>query len=98
MRLRPTRENTMKSRLMLSLLAGTALMALQASPLHAADAALTGVISSDAEGTMEGVVVTARKDGAKFSVAVVTDAQGRYTFPANRLEPGHYSIAIRATG
>lgn len=88
----------MKSRLMLSLLAGTALMALQASPLHAADAALTGVISSDAEGAMEGVVVTARKDGAKFSVAVVTDAQGRYTFPANRLEPGHYSIAIRATG
>jgi streptogramin lyase len=88
----------MKSRLMLSLLAGTALMLLQASPLSAADAALSGVVSSDAEGAMEGVVVTARKADAKFSVSVVSDAQGRYSFPANRLEPGQYAITIRATG
>jgi streptogramin lyase len=29
---------------------------------------------------------------------VTTDAKGRYAFPENRLEPGHYTIAIRAVG
>ncbi len=47
---------------------------------------------------MEGVVVTARKAGAKFTVSVVTDAQGRYSFPADRLEPGQYTLTIRAIG
>jgi virginiamycin B lyase len=75
----------------------------QAAPLPArADnpppAALTGQITSDAEGAMEGVVVTAHKDGSIVSVSVTTDAQGRYAFPESRLEPGHYSIAIRAVG
>src|SRR5579864_5427711 len=63
-----------------------------------ASAALTGVVSSAAEGAMEGVVVTAHKDGSVVSVSVTTDAQGRYVFPENRLEPGHYSLAIRAVG
>ena len=88
----------MKSKLMLSLLAGTALLLLQAAPLKAADAALTGQVSSEAEATMEGVVVTARKDGAKFSVSVISNAQGKYSFPANRLEPGKYTITMRAVG
>src|SRR5690348_10947931 len=61
-------------------------------------AALTGQVSSDAEGAMEGVVVTARKDGSIVSTSVTTDAKGRYAFPENRLEPGHYTIAIRAVG
>ena len=47
---------------------------------------------------MEGVVVTAHKDGSIVSVSVTTDAQGHYTFPDNRLEPGHYTLAIRAVG
>ena len=65
-------------------------------------AALAGQVSSDAEGAkespMEGVVVTAHKDGSIVSVSVTTDAQGRYAFPENRLEPGQYNIAIRAVG
>ena len=61
-------------------------------------AALTGIVSSDAEDAMEGVVVTAHKDGSIVSVSVTTDAQGRYAFPENRLEPGHYGIAVRAVG
>jgi virginiamycin B lyase len=61
-------------------------------------AAITGLVSSDAEGPMEGVVVTAHKDGSIVSVSVYTDAQGRYAFPENRLEPGHYTLAIRAVG
>ena len=30
---------------------------------------------------MEGVVVNARRDGANFTVSVVSDAQGKYSFP-----------------
>ena len=40
---------------------------------------------------MEGVVVSAKKDGSTITISVVTDAQGRYAFPADRLEPGKYS-------
>jgi streptogramin lyase len=31
-------------------------------------------------------------------VSVTTDEKGRYRFPSNRLEPGHYTLAIRAVG
>jgi virginiamycin B lyase len=61
-------------------------------------AALTGQVSSEAEGPMEGVVVTARKNGSIVSVSVTSDASGRYAFPESRLEPGEYKIAIRAVG
>ncbi len=60
-------------------------------------AALTGVVSSQEEGKMEGVVVSARRDGANFTVSVVSDAQGRYSFPRTHLEPGKYTITTRAT-
>jgi hypothetical protein len=43
------------------------------------------VISPD--GALEGVVVSARKDGSPVTVSVVTDAAGRFAFPAGRLEP-----------
>src|SRR5262245_62048758 len=93
-------EETMKSRLLLSLTASAAVLLFQAACPAWADsaAALTGVVTAEAEGAMEGVVVTARKDGAKFSISVVTDAQGRYSFPAGRLEPGQYALTIRAIG
>ena len=63
-----------------------------------APAAITGQVTSDAEGAMEGVVVTAHKDGSIVSVSVTTDKTGHYAFPENRLEPGHYTLAIRAVG
>src|SRR6516165_8796794 len=63
-----------------------------------ASVALTGQVTSEAEGAMEGVVVTAHKDGSIVSVSVMTDARGRYTFPEGKLEPGEYKIAIRAVG
>ena len=46
--------------------------------------ALTGTVSSEAEGNMEGVVVTAKRPGSIVEVSVTTDAQGRYVFPENR--------------
>src|SRR6266446_7065304 len=93
-------EEMMKSKLMLSLMASAAVTLLQTAPgaFAQGNSALTGLVTSEAEGAMEGVVVTARKAGAKFSVSVVTDAQGRYSFPADRLEPGQYAITIRAVG
>jgi streptogramin lyase len=59
---------------------------------------LSGTVSSSQEGAMEGVVVSARKDGATITVSVVSDARGHFSFPSNRLEPGHYTLKARAAG
>ena len=64
----------------------------------AATSALTGRVTSQEEGVMEGVVVSANKDGSTITVSVVSDKQGVYSFPARRLDPGHYSLRIRAVG
>src|SRR5262249_18936132 len=60
--------------------------------------ALTGQVTSEAEGAMEGVVVTAHQDGSIVSVSVTTDERGRYAFPESKLAPGAYAITIRAVG
>src|SRR3954471_19108936 len=60
--------------------------------------ALTGQISSTGEGPMEGVLVSAKKAGSTITVTVVSDRDGRYQFPATRLEPGDYALRIRAAG
>jgi virginiamycin B lyase len=72
--------------------------------LHAQAAAepvtLTGVVSSAEEGHMEGVLVSAKKTtaGAAVTITVVTDKDGRYRFPASRLEPAQYGLRVRAAG
>jgi streptogramin lyase len=91
----------MRSKLMLSFAAGAAVVLFHPTTQTVwaqGQAALTGTVSSDAEGNMEGVVVTAKKPGSIVQVSVTTDAQGRYAFPENRLEPGEYTISIRAVG
>jgi virginiamycin B lyase len=60
--------------------------------------ALSGQVVSAEEGPMEGVVVSAKKDGSTISISVVTNAAGRFAFPASRLEPGHYTLKARAAG
>ena len=60
--------------------------------------ALSGQVSSAEEGVMEGVLVSAKKNGANVTVTVVSDKDGRYSFPAARLESGSYVISIRAVG
>jgi virginiamycin B lyase len=72
--------------------------ASQARADNQAPAAISGQVSSQAEGAMEGVVVTAHRDGSIVSVSVITDAKGNFTFPESRLEPGHYNLVIRAVG
>jgi virginiamycin B lyase len=61
-------------------------------------AAFSGQVTSAEEGTMEGVVVSAKKAGSTITVSVVSDAQGHFRFPADRLEPGAYALRIRAAG
>ncbi len=64
----------------------------------AAQAALAGKVSSGEEGAIEGVLVSAKRTGATVTITVVSDKEGRYAFPAAKLEPGRYSIRIRAVG
>jgi virginiamycin B lyase len=61
-------------------------------------AALSGQVSSAEEGLMEGVLVSAKKEGSTITVTVVTDAKGQYSFLPDRLDAGHYAITIRAAG
>ena len=63
-----------------------------------AQTALTGHVTSAEEGAMEGVLVSAKKAGSTITITVVSDAQGRYSFPAGKLEPGQYALSIRAVG
>jgi virginiamycin B lyase len=60
--------------------------------------ALTGKVTSHAEGAMEGVLVGAQKAGSTIATWVVTDAQGEYRFPRERMDAGKYTIRVRAVG
>ena len=68
------------------------------SQTPAALVALSGVVTSSEEGAMEGVLVSAKKVDSTITVTVVSDASGRYRFPATRLEPGRYALRIKAVG
>ena len=59
---------------------------------------LSGQVSSAEEGMMEGVLVSAKKDGATVTTTVVSNDKGQFSFPAGKLEPGQYSLRIRAVG
>jgi streptogramin lyase len=59
-------------------------------------AALTGKVTSAEEGAMEGVVVSAKQDVVTLSA--VTDQDGTFRFPADRMAPGTYALSIKAAG
>ena len=75
---------------------GPLVCAALSAPTQAAT--LTGQVTLAEEGSMEGVVVSARKQGSTITLSVVTDQKGQYSFPADRLDAGPYAIAIRAAG
>jgi streptogramin lyase len=60
--------------------------------------ALSGQVTAAEAGAMEGVIVSARRDGTSVTISVVTDEHGHYGFPAGRLQSGHYALSIRAAG
>jgi streptogramin lyase len=83
----------------LFLLAGISMAAMLAGTgAQAQSTALTGTVSSTEEGNMEGVLVTAKKEGSTIAITVVTNDSGQYSFPADRLSPGKYKITMRAAG
>ena len=94
----------MRNNLLLSSVAGVTMLVLYAgshpsSPLRAqAGVALTGLVISEEEDRMEGVVVTAHREGSPISISVVTDATGRFNFPESKLPDGDYLLKIRAIG
>jgi virginiamycin B lyase len=59
---------------------------------------LSGSISSAEEGAMEGVLLSAQRDGSPIIVTVVSDERGHFHFPDGRLSSGHYTLHIRAVG
>lgn len=61
-------------------------------------AALTGIVSSQEEGPMEGVVVSAKREGSTITISVLSNAQGQFSFPRTKLDPGKYDLHIRAVG
>jgi streptogramin lyase len=78
-----------------------ALTATWANALHAqpaAGVALSGHVRSVAEGLMEGVLVSAKRDGSTITVTVASDEGGRYRFPSSALSAGRYTLKIRAAG
>jgi streptogramin lyase len=87
-------------RLLLATTAALAITVLQAGTDAAQVSAqvLAGQVGSAEEGNMEGVVVTAKRADSTIAVSVVSDAQGNFSFPPAKLEPGQYSLRIRAIG
>jgi len=77
---------------LLGLLAGA-----DAAAVQTIAPALTGKVTAE-QGALEGVLVSAKKSGSTITITVVSDKDGRYAFPAARLEPGQYSLRIRAIG
>ena len=71
---------------------------LAAAAPATAQTELAGQVRSTTEGPMEGVVVTAKRHGSTIAISVVSDADGRYRFPAHRLRAGPHALAIRAIG
>jgi len=86
--------------LMMAAVATGAIIIGWMGPRVTADAAtaLEGTVRAAGAGTLEGVVVTARGEGANFSVSVTSDAKGKYAFPRTHLAPGKYDLKIRAVG
>src|SRR5260370_32553367 len=60
--------------------------------------ALAGQGTSAEDGRLEGVLVSARQEGSTVTITVVSDEQGRYSFPSTKIGPGRYAIKIRAVG
>jgi virginiamycin B lyase len=102
-----TRTNLLARTLLGTALLGTACIGLvmAQTPSHSApsatshaEGALTGKVTSQAEGAIEGVLVGAKKMDSTMATWVVSNAQGQYSFPRDRMEPGKYAIKIRAVG
>jgi streptogramin lyase len=93
----PASRRRSSARLFAALLTALAALSVPMLAAHAqTTAALTGRVSSAAEGPMEGVLVSAKRAGSTKTITVVSRADGTYHFPRERLEPGRYVLSVRA--
>jgi hypothetical protein len=89
---RPTIEETQMHprNLLLALAAGAMTVGFTLVPVQAqTPMALSGQVSSAADGPMEGVVVSAKRAGSTAAISVVSDSTGKFGFPASRLFACH---------
>src|SRR4051812_10307561 len=96
---RPVRRKSMKLKAFLlatSMFTVAGFVGAQAQTLSGQS--LSGKVSSTEEGQMEGVLVSAKKEGSTVTTTVVSNDKGEFSFPAGKLEPGTYKITIRAVG
>jgi streptogramin lyase len=91
---------TMKRTLLVGIAASLILVLSIGSrtPAQVAAAAINGRVMSSAEGAMEGVLVSAKREGSNITISVMTNVTGNYAFPQARLTPGRYAVTIRAAG
>ena len=92
---KPVRAMTLR---LLAMAGGILLGAFTASaPVNAqVPAALAGTVTSTQEPVMEGVLVNIKREGSTITTTVVSNEKGRYAFPVDRIQPGKYTISIRA--
>ena len=79
------------------LVVGALLAATGVAAAQTGTPALSGKVMAGPD-ALEGVLVSAKRDGSTVTVTVVSDKDGRYSFPAAKLEPGQYALRIRAAG
>ena len=87
----------MRARLLLLAMAVGVIVSLGTAETQSS-VALTGQVMSAVEDSMEGVLVSVKRVDSTITVTVVSDEQGRYRFPSGKLQPGRYSVRIRAVG
>ena len=63
---------------------------------HAADQLLSGAVTAKAGGNLEGVTVSAKREGSTITTSVYTDTAGSYYFPP--LPEGKYNVWAQALG
>jgi virginiamycin B lyase len=82
----------------MKLLITAILLTLSSLTFSAQDIALQGIVRSQQEGVMEGVVVSAKRLQSTITISVVSNEHGEYRFPKTKLPDGVYELSIRAVG
>ena len=83
------------SKLFATLLAYTSLL-LAATAAQGADPLLSGTVSASSGQKLEGVTVSAKREGSTIATSVYTDTSGNYFFPP--LPAGKYRVWAQALG
>jgi virginiamycin B lyase len=82
--------------LLLAGVAGLVLAAAFAPSAASADQLLTGAVTGPTGQKIEGVLISARKDGSTITTTVYTDLNGEYFFPA--MADGKYQVWAQTLG